>query len=58
MVQVIAALENRHMTLSTSWVGSWRNQFGSILRITGDTEGRIEGTFETALEDSGFYGQS
>lgn len=41
-----------------TWIGNWRNQFGSILRITGDAEGRIEGTFETALEDSGFYGQS
>lgn len=41
-----------------AWVGNWRNQFGSILRITGDTGGRIEGTFETALEDSGFYGQT
>ena len=41
-----------------SWVGSWRNQFGSVLHIVSDAEGRIEGTFETALEDSGFYGQT
>ncbi|MCK1714309.1 MULTISPECIES: avidin/streptavidin family protein [unclassified Bradyrhizobium] len=41
-----------------AWVGNWQNQFGSILRITSDAEGRIEGNFETALEDSGFYGQS
>jgi hypothetical protein len=40
-----------------SWVGNWRNQFGSIARITDDADGRIVGTFETALEDSGFYGQ-
>lgn len=40
-----------------AWVGDWRNQFGSILCIISDAEGRIEGTFETALEDSGFYGQ-
>jgi len=33
----------------TSWVGSWRNQFGSILRITSDAEGRID-TFGTALD--------
>ncbi|MDN5004282.1 avidin/streptavidin family protein [Bradyrhizobium sp. GCM10027634] len=39
--------------LGTSWVGTWRNQFGSILRIVSDAEGRIEGNFETALEDSG-----
>lgn len=44
--------------VSSSWVGSWRNQFGSVLRIISDAEGRIEGTFETALEDSGFYGQA
>lgn len=41
-----------------AWVGNWRNQFGSILRITDDANGRIEGNFETALEDSGFYGQA
>ena len=29
-----------------------------MLRIISDAEGRIEGTFETALEDSGFYGQT
>jgi hypothetical protein len=40
-----------------SWVGQWRNQFGSIVEITNDAEHRIEGTFRTALEDSGFYGQ-
>lgn len=39
------------------WTGKWRNQFGSILEITDDANGRIEGTFETALADSGFYGQ-
>lgn len=44
--------------VGSSWVGSWRNQFGSVLRIISDAEGRIEGTFETALEDSGFYGQT
>lgn len=41
-----------------SWIGNWRNQFGSMLRITRDADGRIEGLFETALEDSGFYGQA
>ncbi|MGL3111167.1 avidin/streptavidin family protein [Bradyrhizobium sp. BR 1432] len=41
-----------------AWVGNWRNQFGSILRITDDANGRIAGNFETALEDSGFYGQA
>ena len=40
------------------WVGKWRNQFGSIVEITSEADGRIEGTFRTALEDSGFYGQT
>ena len=40
-----------------SWVGQWRNQFGSIVEITNDAEHRIEGTFRTALDDSGFYGR-
>src|SRR5689334_14318535 len=40
------------------WVGTWKNQFGSIVEITSEANGRIEGTFRTALEDSGFYGQT
>jgi hypothetical protein len=40
-----------------TWLGRWRNQYGSILTITDDTDHRITGTFRTALEDSGFYGQ-
>ncbi|MEI9419649.1 avidin/streptavidin family protein [Mesorhizobium sp. Cs1299R1N1] len=41
-----------------SWVGIWRNQYGSVLDITGEDGGRIQGTFRTALEDSSFYGQT
>src|ERR1043166_5135747 len=41
-----------------SWVGTWKNQFGSIVEITSEAGGRIEGTFQTALEDSGFFGQT
>jgi hypothetical protein len=40
-----------------SWTGIWKNQYGSIVEITSDADGRIEGTFRTALEDSAFYGQ-
>jgi hypothetical protein len=40
------------------WVGKWRNQYGSILEITEDADNRIAGAFQTALEDSGFFGQS
>ena len=40
------------------WKGKWRNQYGSMLEITNDENHRIEGTFTTALEDSGFYGQT
>jgi Avidin family len=41
-----------------SWIGTWKNQFGSIVEITSEAGGKIEGTFRTALEDSGFYGQT
>jgi len=41
-----------------SWLGRWRNQYGSVLDITGEDGGRIEGMFRTALEDSSFYGQT
>ena len=40
------------------WKGKWRNQYGSMLEITSEENQRIEGTFTTALDDSGFYGQS
>jgi hypothetical protein len=40
-----------------SWIGKWRNQFGSVVEITNDAQHRIEGTFRTALADSGFHGQ-
>jgi len=39
-----------------SWTGTWRNQYGSTLRITDDVDNRIAGVFSTALRDSGFYG--
>ncbi len=40
-----------------SWLGTWRNQYGSILEITEDSNNQIFGKFRTALPDSGFYGQ-
>jgi hypothetical protein len=40
-----------------SWLGKWRNQYGSILEITDDADHRIVGSFKTALRDSGFFGQ-
>lgn len=40
-----------------NWLGTWQNQYGSTLTIIDDANGRIAGTFETALLDSGFYGQ-
>ncbi|PTY04282.1 hypothetical protein DB347_20525 [Opitutaceae bacterium EW11] len=39
------------------WLGKWRNQYGSILEITQESDGKIAGVFRTALEDSGFFGQ-
>lgn len=41
-----------------SWKGKWRNQYGSILEITDDADNRIVGSFGTALNDSGFRGQT
>jgi hypothetical protein len=41
-----------------TWVGTWKNEYGSLLKITSDENGNIEGWFRTALPDSGFYGQS
>ncbi len=42
---------------STTWVGEWRNQYGSTLTIADDADGRLQGTFRTALGDSGFAGE-
>jgi hypothetical protein len=41
----------------TSWNGTWRNQYGSIVVIEDDGDGIIRGVFRTALEDSFFFGQ-
>ncbi|MCA6124517.1 hypothetical protein J6500_21860 [Bradyrhizobium sp. WSM 1704] len=41
-----------------TWVGKWKNQYGSIVEITSEADGRIAGTFRTALPDSGFYNQT
>ena len=40
-----------------SWLGVWKNQYSSLVTITSEAEGRIEGSFKTALKDSAFYGQ-
>ena len=40
-----------------SWIGKWRNQYGSILEITEESDHRVAGRFRTALDDSGFFGQ-
>ncbi len=37
--------------------GRWRNQYGSILEIEDERDGRIVGRFKTALADSAFYGR-
>jgi len=43
--------------MTQNWKGKWRNQYGSVVEITDDANGKIEGTFRTALEDSSFFGQ-
>jgi len=40
-----------------SWLGKWRNQYGSILDITDESHHKIVATFRTALGDSTFAGQ-
>jgi hypothetical protein len=40
-----------------SWLGKWRNQYGSIIDITNERDQKIAGMFRTALKDSGFFGQ-
>ena len=39
-----------------SWIGTWRNQYGSTLRLTSEQHDEIRGFFRTELRDSGFYG--
>jgi len=41
-----------------NWVGRWKNQYGSILQIETAEDGVVKGSFKTALEDSGFFGQT
>ena len=36
--------------------GRWRNQYGSVLRLRQEEDGLLSGEFETALEDSIFFG--
>jgi len=38
--------------------GRWRNQYGSLLLLRHKAEGALAGSFETALEDSIFFGQT
>jgi hypothetical protein len=40
-----------------TWLGKWRNQYGSILEIISDSNHRISETFKTTLKDSAFHGQ-
>ncbi|HXR93981.1 MAG TPA: avidin/streptavidin family protein [Steroidobacteraceae bacterium] len=39
------------------WLGTWRNQYGSTLRVTDEEGYEIRGSFRTALSDSSFFGQ-
>ena len=41
-----------------TWTGKWRNQYGSIVEVSSEADGKIVGTFTTALPDSGFAGMS
>jgi len=35
-----------------NWTGKWKNQYGSILEITKQENGNLEGTFESAVDHS------
>jgi hypothetical protein len=37
-----------------TWTGTWINEYGSLLRITDERDGHVQGTFTTALDDSSF----
>jgi hypothetical protein len=41
------------------FTGAWRHQYeyGSVLKITSDVDGRVSRRFETALGDSAFRGR-
>jgi Avidin family len=41
-----------------SWIGMWKNQYGSVVEITDDSNGQIRGTFRTVLDDSSFHGKT
>ena len=34
------------------WTGKWKNQYGSILDIIKQENGRLEGTFESAVDET------
>ena len=36
------------------WVGKWKNQFGSLVEITNESNGRIEDTFVPPFETAAF----
>lgn len=38
-----------------TWIGKWRNQYGSTLEITSETGQRLVGKFCSVLKDSSFY---
>lgn len=42
---------------SHSWLGVWKNQYGSELNITSEQDGRVTGTFTSAV-DTSFKGET
>jgi hypothetical protein len=34
------------------WTGKWRNQYGSILNITRQVNGKLEGYFQSAIDET------
>jgi hypothetical protein len=38
-----------YQTEIVNWVGTWKNQYGSILKILAQRNGLLEGTIESAV---------
>ncbi len=35
-----------------NWIGKWQNEYGSVLDITLQENGKLEGTFESAIDET------
>ncbi|MBO9727945.1 MAG: hypothetical protein J7623_04845 [Chitinophaga sp.] len=40
------------MSSEMNWIGRWKNQYGSILEITHQEDGMLQGYFESAVDET------